>query len=101
MTSESKLVPAKVRQAVYDRDTQCCRGCGRFCDTPGLHHISYRSEGGGNTIENLVTIGWTPFHDCHLNVVHRHKKLWQPILETVIARQDGINGLQLLRWARA
>lgn len=101
MTSESHDVSAKVRAAVYERDAGCCRVCGRYCDTPGLHHVDYRSQGGGNRVENLVTIGWTPGHDCHLAVVHANKRLWQPILHAIVARGDGVNGLQLLRWARA
>jgi 5-methylcytosine-specific restriction endonuclease McrA len=101
MTTETKLVPASVRAAVYERDSGCCRVCGRYCDTPGLHHVVYRSQGGLNVVENLITIGWTPGHDCHNSVVHANKNLWMPILQAVIARNDGVNARQLLRWARA
>lgn len=100
MTRESEQVPARLRAEVYERDDQCCRVCGRFVEYPGLHHIEYRSEGGLNVIENLITIGWTPGHDCHLAVVHQSKRLWQPILKVVVTR-DGLNARSLLRWARA
>ncbi len=99
MTRETDQVPAAVRAAAYERDGGICRVCGRFTDTPGLHHIEYKSEGGLNVLENLITIGWTPGHDCHLAVVHQSKRLWQPILKVVV-QHDGITGRSLLRWAR-
>ncbi len=98
--SEHKDVPAAVRAAVLARDNGCCRVCGQFATMPGLHHIDYRSQGGLHVPENLITIGWTPGHDCHLPVVHANKRLWQPILHQV-AITDGVNGNQLLRWYRS
>ena len=98
--AEHDRVPLAVRQEVYERDGGCCRVCGRFVDMPGLHHILYRSSGVINTPANLITIGWTPGHDCHLPIVHRNKTLWLPILQQV-ALTDGVNGLQLLRWYEA
>lgn len=101
MTQESELVPARLRAEIIERDGSCCRVCGRFVQNPGLHHIEYRSEGGLNVRENLITIGWSVYdHDCHLSVVHRSKRLWQPILKTVVLH-DGLNARQVLRWARA
>lgn len=96
---EHDQVPAAMRAQILARDNGCCRVCGRFVDTPGLHHVDYRSQGGLHLPENLITIGWTPGHDCHLPIVHANKRLWQPILRQV-AITDGVNGLQLLRWYR-
>jgi hypothetical protein len=93
---ELDLIPANVRSHVIERDQQCCRVCGRFVEQPGIHHIIYRSQGGLHVVENLVTIGWLPGHDCHLPVVHANKRLWQPILQHIVTR-DGLNGLQVLR----
>lgn len=84
MAREDHDVPATVRRAVLDRDGHCCRVCGQYVPYPALHHIDYRSEGGLNTVDNLVTIGWLPGHDCHLPVVHANKRLWQPILQRVV-----------------
>jgi len=95
--AEHDRVPTAVRKEVLDRDAGVCRVCGRFCDVPGLHHISYRSQGGLDVTSNLITIGWTPGHDCHLPVVHANKRIWQPILEQVVITH-GVNGFQLLRW---
>lgn len=99
MTRETEEVPASVRAEVYERDGGCCRVCGQTATPAGLHHIKYRSEGGRHVPENLVTIGWAYGHDCHLTVVHANKRLWQPVLLEVV-QHNGINGRQLLRWAR-
>lgn len=66
---------------------------------PALHHIVYRSEGGRNVVENLITVHWMYAPRCH-EVIHSNKRLWQPIL-LVVAQHDGINARQLLRWMRA
>ena len=52
-----QAVPPALRRAVLTRDRQCCRvpGCKntRFVD---VHHLQPRSEGGKNTVENLITL---------------------------------------------
>lgn len=95
--AEHDDVPIAVRLECYERDNQCCRVCGRYADTPGLHHVVYRSAGGKHTVDNLVTIGWTPGHDCHVPVVHADSRLWRPILQQVLLT-PGVNARQLLRW---
>lgn len=93
------LVPSNVREYVIDRDNGCCRVCGQWAgETPALHHIEYRSEGGLDLPSNLVTIGWLPGHDCHLPVVHARKRLWQPILLAIV-EQPGVTAYQARRWA--
>lgn len=94
------LVPADVREYVLDRDQGLCRVCGRYVAEPALHHVAYRSQGGLDVPSNLVTVGWLPGHDCHLSVVHRNKRLWQPILLAIVDR-PGITALQWRRWAQA
>ena len=91
------LVPSEVREYVLERDGSCCRVCGRYVVEPALHHIRYRSEGGLDVPSNLVTIGWLPGHDCHLAVVHRDKRLWQPILLAIVDA-GGTTALQWRRW---
>ena len=97
MSREDHDVPANVREAVLLRDAHTCRVCGRHTEQPALHHIEYRSEGGPNTIDNLITIGWLPGHDCHLSVVHANKKLWQPILKQIV-HMPGVTAYQVRRW---
>ena len=91
-------IPRDVRAQVIERDHSCCRVCGRYTDTPGLHHIKYRSEGGGHTPDNLITIGWTPGHDCHISIVHANKALWQPILQIVVASPAHVTAFAVKRW---
>ena len=94
------LVPSEVREFVIDRDDSCCRICGKYVETPALHHIEYRSEGGLDIPSNLVTVGWLPGHDCHLSVAHQNKRLWQPIL-LAVARVPSVTAFQARRWTAA
>lgn len=91
------LVPAHVREFVIERDASCCRICGRYVEDPALHHIRYRSQGGLDVPSNLVVVGWLPGHDCHLEIAHADKRLWQPILLGIVER-PGITALQARRW---
>lgn len=47
---------------VWFRDKGCCVGCGKWVE-PGTppHHIKKKSQGGGDTEDNLVTICM----ECH------------------------------------
>lgn len=104
MSTESELerlglVPSDVRAFVLDRDNGCCRVCGQWAgETPALHHIQYRSQGGLDVPSNLITIGWLPGHDCHIPIVHADKGRWQPVL-LEIAEQPGVTAFQAVRWA--
>lgn len=95
------LVPTNVRDYVLDRDASCCRICGQYLEDPGLHHITFRSQGGLDVPSNLVTIGWTPIScDCHLRLAHgRDARKWREILHAV-ADQPGITALAAARWLR-
>ena len=88
-------IPGPVRLAVHDRDQGTCRMCGSFATAPHLHHVDYRSQGGRHVVGNLVTLHF----GCH-DRVHQDKGLWQPILREVV-QHPGLNGMQLLRWAKA
>ena len=54
----------EVTKQVHARDGRRCRVCGRRCDPNAvdllarahLHHIAYRSAGGQDTTDNLVTL---------------------------------------------
>lgn len=92
---EEKLIVGNVRSQVLDRDAGCCRLCGQFREIQHVHHIVYRSQGGKDELDNLVTLDMA----CH-NLVHSNKKLWMPILQQV-AVTPGVNGMALLRWYRS
>lgn len=96
--SIGEAVPTRVRRAVIERDGHCCRVCGRWVETVGLHHVVFRSHGGPNTEDNLVVVGWLPGHDCHL--VHAHgvrAAVFREALQVCILT-PGLTAVQLLRW---
>ena len=69
-SSRSKGLPKDLSGAVYARDNYKCRYCG---DRNGLHphHIVFKSHGGPDTLENLITLcAW----NCH-RAVHDGKLL--------------------------
>ena len=83
------LVPTRVRDYVLERDQSTCRVCGRFVETPALHHIQFRSQGGLDVPSNLITIGWLPGHDCHLPIAHgRNARSWREIFLAIAERPD-------------
>lgn len=57
------------RRVVLLRDNYRCRRCGDE-DLVGLtlHHVVYRSHGGGHKSDNLVTVCWP----CH-SLIHAKK----------------------------
>lgn len=97
--TETLEVPAATRAQVLDRDNGNCRVCGAHAENPAVHHIFYRSEGGGpdglHVLSNLVTVHWMFAPRCH-EVVHGSKGLWQPLLAEVV-KYDGMTARGLLR----
>lgn len=70
-SSEKKLF-------IRERDGKRCRMCGTTY-LLHVHHVKYRSEGGGHDEANLITL-------ClrHHDLVHSSKRYWQPILLNVL-----------------
>lgn len=93
---ETKSIPARVREEVLERDKGICRMCGMHAENPALHHVRYKSEGGTNTADNLITVHWMYEPRCHERI-HSNKKVWQPLGLAVIAT-PGVTMLQLRRW---
>lgn len=50
-----------VKSAVLNRDNYTCQICGEKDTRLEVHHIQYRSKGGSNRMDNLVTL----CSDCH------------------------------------
>lgn len=58
-------ISADTRKLVLTRDNYRCRCCGdEDLQSLTLHHVLYRSQGGGHSPDNLVTICW----NCHRKV---------------------------------
>lgn len=101
---ETLAIPEALRREVAERDQGICRFCGRFVGESGaVHHVDFGGDlvgmGGRrhHALENLLTVGWLPGHDCHLGMLHARKLLWQPYAR-LAARRPGVTILQLRRW---
>lgn len=66
-------IPAGVRVEIHARD-RTCRACNARVGLH-IHHITYRSAGGGHEPSNLILL-------CHAHhrMVHTDKRRWAPIL---------------------
>jgi 5-methylcytosine-specific restriction endonuclease McrA len=56
----------KLRIAILTRDNHQCTKCGRKSNLH-LHHIIYRSKGGGNELDNLITLCRYCHKETHKN----------------------------------
>ena len=54
----------KLQLAVLERDGFVCQECGRHTEN-APHHIKYRSQGGSDTMENLILLCGPLEEDCH------------------------------------
>lgn len=58
----SDEIPEAVRRRVLERDNEQCQLCGTSGENRlQVHHVTYRSQGGTHTEDNLVTLCWV----CH------------------------------------
>lgn len=96
---ETGEIPPALRAQVLERDSSVCKMCGSHADSPAIHHVKYRSQGGLNVIDNLVTVHWMYAPRCH-ELAHANKTLWQPILLAVVNRK-GVTAFQYKRWLKA
>ena len=53
-----------VKSAVLTRDDYTCQICGEKDTRLEVHHIQFRSKGGSDRMDNLVTL----CHDCHSKI---------------------------------
>ena len=93
--SRSTPVPMDIRRQVADRDKGRCRFCGTAVNVQA-HHIVYRSQGGKDLVDNLISL-------CleHHALVHSDKRTWMPLL--LAALEFGRRGMtisvpQAQRW---
>lgn len=96
--NETLAIPKAVREEVMDRDRSICRFCGAFAESPAIHHLRYRSEGGLHVASNLITVHWMYEPRCHERI-HSHKGQWQRLGLEVAAR-PGLTMLALRRWEK-
>lgn len=90
-------IPAATRKLVYARDGHRCRWCGRTNAGLNIHHIVYRSAGGGHHHPSIL-ITLCPQHH---QLVHTDKRRYTPLLFELLERGLGTTGLALERQIRA
>lgn len=90
-----KLPPAEYNKLVgqvHKRDNHKCRCCkGRKLIS--AHHILFRSHGGDDTLENLISL----CVDCH-NAVHQRELLLTQVDEDGVVVTKGINANQAVQF---
>lgn len=93
-------VTRETRKEVLERDFHRCKYC-HSRQNLHVHHIRYRSQGGANTADNLVTLCL-----AHHELVHSEKRRWQPALlqllcmsrqATVLEAEAALNRTEVLR----
>ncbi|QHJ85070.1 MAG: HNH nuclease [Bacteriophage sp.] len=62
---------ANTKAKVLDRDSHQCQHCKTTKGTMEVHHIVFRSQGGSDKEDNLITL----CHDCHYKLHHSGLKL--------------------------
>ena len=53
----------KLSKMVLKRDNKTCQHCGCYTESPP-HHVKHRSQGGDDSMDNLITLCWR----CHRGV---------------------------------
>ena len=91
-----RYATATLREAVFTRDGYACQCCGKSIKDGVIlhvHHIKYRSQGGTDRMDNLVTV----CHKCHTPRNHKPGgKLygWKPEIKDF----KGATFMTVVRW---
>lgn len=73
----------ELQKQVLERDNFTCQVCGCHTEAP-CHHVIFRSQGGNDTLDNLITLCGPLQNDCHravhdklinINVILKEKKV--------------------------
>ena len=70
------------QEAAFNRDNYTCQHCKKRTGTFNAHHIIYRSNGGADTLDNLITL----CEKCHRDL---HKGLLVKFESTVAGKRKG------------
>lgn len=81
----------KVYTEVRERDLWRCRACG-LADLLEAHHIVFRSQGGPDTLENLITL----CKHCHM-AAHRYEITREELHELRKARYPHLKMLRNMK----
>ena len=83
-----KAVALKNQQEkVFCRDRHTCQLCSRDVVVPEAHHVIFKSQGGDDSMENLLTLCF----DCHIKGIHGLNPNAHTLREQAVARMQEIN----------
>jgi 5-methylcytosine-specific restriction endonuclease McrA len=68
LKSKPHAIPASVKQQVFDRDNWTCRWCSMPGGALDAHHVIRRSQGGPDSVPNLVSVHRICHRAIHDNV---------------------------------
>lgn len=91
-TSKKHRLDPALRRRIIKRDYHRCRVC-REAKYLHVHHVRYLSQGGEDSVDNLVTL----CQSCH-SLVHSDKGLYQPALIALLDKINVDNGLLQSMW---
>jgi len=70
------------QEAAFNRDNYTCQHCKKHVGTLNAHHIIYRSKGGADTLDNLITL----CKKCHKDL---HDGLLTKFEATLVGKKKG------------
>ena len=88
--AQIKLKPAQLKElksAIWGRDRGICQLCYRQCIAPEYHHVIFRSQGGGDTVDNILTLCF----DCH-HIIHHGNHGSAEYRQKAVDKMEEING---------
>lgn len=90
-------IPVKVRAQLHDRALDCCEGCGLYGATNAHHRIN-QSQGGQDTLSNLLLLCGSGTIGCHGWVTVNPNKSRQ--LGLSVGRGNDPSKISVLRYDR-
>jgi 5-methylcytosine-specific restriction endonuclease McrA len=73
-SAKTKPAPENLKNTLYfERAMQHCEWCNEWVDTPEIHHIIPRSEGGPNLAKNLIVLCPNCHKKADLGIISRSK----------------------------
>ena len=90
-TAAGRRKEKAVKDAVWKRDMGVCQLCGRDIMVGEYHHVKFKSQGGGDELENRQL----QCFDCHIKGIHGGGKDAQKLREAAVTKMEEINGKQM------
>ena len=86
-TSAGKQEYKALLGAIWGRDRGICQICYRDTIVPHYHHVIFRSQGGGDTIDNMLIL----CNQCH-HIIHHGPRHSAEYRQRAVERMGKLNG---------